>query len=213
MTLIINRCYFLRMEQPVNNTIKQLLQAIANDDKKAFRCFYDRFYPVIYRFARYFMPYGTACDEVVSEVFCIIWYNRKTIVDIKNIEAYLYTICRNEAWRLLKLEEKYQNISIDEIPVELFVYTESIENELYEEEMFELFKISVNRLPERCKLIFLMSREEKLRNKEIAEILNITEGTVEQQINIAIKKIVGFVKQYYPIFNHKPIARVRKLAD
>lgn len=201
------------MEIPFYNTLEQLLQAIANGNKKAFRYFYDHFYPVIYRFARYFLSYGADCDEVVSEVFCIVWYNRNSITNIKNIEAYLYTVCRNEAWRLLKHQEKYQNISIDEMPVELSIHTESIENKLQEEEMFELFRIAVNKLPARCKLIFLMSREERLKNKEIARILNITEGTVEQQINIAIKKIIEFVKKYDPVFNRKPVVKLRKIAD
>lgn len=201
------------MNIPVYNTVEQLLQAIANGNKKAFRYFYDRFYPTIYRFTRYFLSCGADCDEVVSEVFCIVWYNRDSMTGIKNIEAYLYTVCRNEAWRLLKQQEKYQNISIDEMPVELSIHTESVENKLQEEEMFELFRVAVNKLPDRCKLIFLMSREEKLKNKEIARILNITEGTVEQQMNIAIKKIMGFVKMYDPVFNRKPVVRLRKIAD
>jgi len=196
-----------------DNTLEKLLQAIANGDHRAFRCFYDRYYPAVYRFVRYFLTHGANCDEVVSEVFCIVWYNHSTIHQIQNVEAWLYAICRNEAWRFLRQQEKYQHISIDDLPIELFVHTDSIENKLIEEELFDLFGKAINSLPPRCKLIFLMSREEKLKNKEIADILNITEGTVEQQMNIAIRKIIGFVKKNDPIFRFGNIVKLKKAAE
>jgi len=201
------------MKQPENDTLEHLLQAIANDDQKAFRCFYDRFYPQVYRFVRYFLSYGSDCDDVVSDVFCIIWYNRKKICHIQHIEAWLYITCRNEAWRFLRQQDKYHTISIDEMPIDLVVHADSVEDKLIEEEMFELFKDAVNSLPARCKLVFLMSREEKLKNKEIARILNITEGTVEQQMHIAIQKIVRFVKKYDSDFCARNVIKLRKTAN
>ena len=84
------------------------------------------------------------------------------------------------------------------MPVGLSVDESAIENELITNEMISVYNKAINALPERCKLIFLMVREEKLRHKEIAQILSITEGTIEQQMNIAIKKIVAIVKAHYP---------------
>lgn len=175
------------------------LRAIASGDQRAFRRFYDYFYPTLYRFARYFLPFGNDCDEVVSEVFCLLWQSRHHLVQIQNIESYLYIVCRNECWRCLKQKEKFRHItSIDDMPVALSIQAAYAEESLLEKEMFELYKKAVEQLPERCKLIFLMVREEHLKHKEIARILNITEGTIEQQMNIAIRKILAVVKQYDP---------------
>lgn len=186
------------------------LYAIAKGDQKAFRRFYDQYYPTIYRFARYFLHSGTDCNEVVSEVFSLFWENRLMICNIKNVEAYLYIVCRNESWHILKQKDKYQHISIDEMPVELSINSESVDSQLIEKEMFALYYRAINELPERCKLIFLMSREEKLNHKEIAHILNITEGTVEQQINIAIKKVLSIVRLHYPTLNRCYMLKLKK---
>ncbi len=191
-------------------TLEEDLEKILKGDQKAFRRFYDRYYPTIYRFARYFLSYGDDCDDVVSEVFCTFWQNRNLLCDLNNIEAYLYIVCRNEAWRVLKQKDKYRNISIDDLPIELSLHSESVENSLIEKEMLDTYTAAVNDLPERCKLIFLMVREEKLKHKEIAKILGIKEGTIEHQINIAIKKILVEVKKYYPAINRIYMLKKKK---
>lgn len=179
-------------------TVNNLLEAITSGNQRAFRDFYDLFYPAIYRFARYFLACGEDCDEVVSEVFCIVWQNRSTFREIRNVESYLYIVCRNEAFRFLRQKEKIKNIAIEDMPVELSIQQVSIEGKLIEEEMLAVYYRAVEELPERCKLIFLMVREEKMKYKEIAHVLSITEGTIEQQMNIAIKKVLATVRKYYP---------------
>lgn len=67
-----------------------------------------------------------------------------------------------------------------------------------EHEMMQVYRFAVNKLPERCRNVFLMVREQKLSHKEVSEIMGITPGTIEVQMNIAIKKITTVVKAYYP---------------
>ncbi|MDR0430556.1 MAG: RNA polymerase sigma-70 factor [Tannerellaceae bacterium] len=178
-----------------------LFRKISQGDRKSFRVFYDIAYPFIYQFAHYFLPSKSDCEEVVSEVFYIIWKQRESLPAVNYLKSWLYTICRNEAFRYLKQRENYRNISIDDLPVELLVDASAIESKLIEEEMLDVYNTAVSELPERCKLIFLMVREQRLKYKEIARILSITEGTVEQQMNIAIRKIVSAVHAYYPFIN------------
>ena len=178
-----------------------LLAEIASGDRGAFRVFYDKTYSTVYRFIHYFLPNRTDCEEVVSEIFFIFWKERRTITDIKDLRAWLYTVCRNEAYRYIRQKEKNLNISIDDMPVELLVDRQDIEGEMIEEEMLDVYNEAVSELPERCKLVFLMIREEHLKHKEVAQILSITEGTVEQQMNIAIRKIVAVVKKRYPFLS------------
>ena len=69
--------------------------------------------------------------------------------------------------------------------------------------MMQVYQFAVDKLPERCKNVFLMVREQKLSHKEVSEIMGITPGTIEIQMNIAIKKIINIVKNYYPkLMNH-----------
>ena len=182
-----------------------MLIRIASGDRDAFRSFYDIIYPQVYRFIHYFLPNKADCEEVVSDVFFIFWKERNSLLDIKDLKAWIYIVCRNEAYHYLKQKEKNSNISIDDMPVELLIDRNNVEGEMIEEEMLDVYNGAVSELPERCKLVFLMIREERLKHKEVARILSITEGTVEQQMNIAIRKIVETVKMYYPSlsFNDK----------
>jgi RNA polymerase sigma-70 factor (ECF subfamily) len=182
---------------------EKLLQEVEAGNYDAFKAFYDVAYPVAYRFTHYFLIKPEDCEEVISEVFYIIWKQKNTLPGIKDVKAWLYIVCRNEAFRYLRKKERYANISIDDMPVNLQIDTKSVEEKIIEDEMLHVYNEAVAELPERCKLIFLMVREEKLRHKEIAEILSITEGSVEQQMNIAIRKIVRVVKKRYPSINYK----------
>ena len=179
------------------------IEDIATGSRDAFRLFYDVTYPHIYRFIHYLLPNREDCEEVVSEVFYIVWKQRKNLSSINDLKSWLYIVSRNEAFHYLKQKEKYRNISIDDMPVELQIDPTMQENSLIELEMFEVYNKAIKTLPERCKLIFLMVREESMKHKEIAKVLSITEGTVEQQMNIAIRKIIDIVKEYYPYLNYK----------
>ncbi len=175
-----------------------LIEKVSSGDRSSFRIFYEMTYPVIYRFIHYFLQNKNDCEEVVSEIYYTLWKQRAKLPMITDIKAWLFILSRNETYRYLKQKEKYSNISIDDLPVELSVDATGIEGKIIENEMIEIYNNAVNELPERCKLIFLMAREQHLKYREIAKILSITEGTVEQQMHIAIKKIVAVVKAYYP---------------
>jgi RNA polymerase sigma-70 factor (ECF subfamily) len=181
-----------------------LLKRVTDGDHIAFGMFYEIIYPVVYRFVRCFLSGRSAredCKEVVSEVFYVIWKQRKILLSLNNIKAWLFIVCRNEVFHFLKQKEKYSFISIDDMPVELQI--DATDTGFVDEEMLLIYRNAVNGLPERCKLIFLMAKEEHLKYREIAEILSITEGTVAQQMNNAIRKITDIVKRHYAEANHK----------
>lgn len=178
---------------------KQLAR-IAKGDYASFRELFDIQYATVNRFVGYFLPTREDREEVVSEVFCILWRRREELVDIEDLNAWLFIISRNESYHYLKQKEKRRSdISIDELPIDLYVDTNEVDNTLLDHEMTEVYNKALSELPERCKLIFLLAREERMKHKEIAQVLSITEGTVEQQMNIAIRKMVDAVGRYYKI--------------
>lgn len=177
---------------------ESILRKLAAGERDAFRSFYDITYPMVYRFIHYFLPNRADCEEVVSDVFFVYWKERASLMEIRDLKAWIYIVSRNEAYRYLRQKEKNSNSSIDDMQIELIIDKQNVEGEMIEEEMLEVYNKAVSELPERCKLIFLMIREERLKYKEVARILSITEGTVEKQMNIAIRKIVTTVRKYYP---------------
>lgn len=179
--------------------ILNLLKLISNDDQKAFERFYFHYYEKIFRFSYYIIQDKDACREVVSNVFFSAWQSRKKLPDVRNIETYLYVVTRNEANRYLKRKCSHNDFSLEEIPLQFESSVDpSPEEALQAKEITELVNRVVNELPERCRLIFLMKRQEGLSSKEIAEILSINESTVRVQIKIALDKIISSLRLYYP---------------
>lgn len=177
------------------NLRKELLERISKGDTISFRHFYNQFSQKVYQFSHYYIKSDEICEEIVSDVFINIWLNKEKLPEVKNIEAYLYIIARNNAFNYLDKEGKSQE-SAQEITPELHVDTLNPEEILAFKELETTIQNYINQLPERCRIIFQMSREEKLTHKEIAKILSISENTVHAQMVTALKKLYDSIKKH-----------------
>lgn len=180
------------MNDPEN--IKLLMKKITEDDSDAFQEFYNLFYIKTYRVSGYFVKSDELKEEIVSDVFFSVWLSRKNLVKIENIEAYLYIITRNRA--LYYLKNTSHEISIEHIPIGYSFDDETPESIAITRELKQALNGAVAELPERCKLIFLMAKEEGLKYKEIAQILSISEKTVNAQMVTALKKLGESLRKY-----------------
>ena len=179
--------------------IKTLLKMVADDNRLAFNMFYDLYYDQIFRFSYYFLKDTEACREVVAETFFSIWQSRLKLKDIENIETYLFVTVRNEATRYLSRSSKSRFVLLEDTTLQLTAReNESPEDKLLMEEMERILNRVIDELPEKCRLIFLLARQEGLKPKEIAERLSINESTVRVQMKIAIDKIVASLKPHFP---------------
>lgn len=179
--------------------ITNLAHSVSEDNRSAFNMLYEVYYDEVFRFAYYFLKDKEGCREVVSDVFFSVWQSRKRLKDITNLEAYFYIVTKNESMRYLNKKKDYDMLSLDEIPVQLEERdTSSPEEKLIDSEIEALLTQVINELPEKCRLIFLMARQEGLKPKEIGEILSISESTVRVQMKIAVEKIVEKIRPHFP---------------
>lgn len=108
------------MDVDKKKEIETLLVSVSADDEYAFRVFYDLYYKRIFRFTYYFLRNREASGEVVSNVFVAIWKSRVSLRRVSNIDAYLYTVARNESRRYLRASQTRRRcLSLEEIPVAL----------------------------------------------------------------------------------------------
>uniref|UniRef100_UPI003FEEC1ED RNA polymerase sigma-70 factor n=1 Tax=Alistipes shahii TaxID=328814 RepID=UPI003FEEC1ED len=182
-----------------------MLVSVSENDDYAFRVFYDLYYRSVFRFAYYFLRNREACGEVVSNVFVAVWKSRVALRRIENIDAYLYVVARNEANRYLKESRTRRRcLSFEEIPISLIDRNspphseDAPDSRLIEAEVEELVRRLINDLPERCRTVFLLNRQEGLSSREIAEALSLSESTVRVQIKIAVDRIVAGIRTHYP---------------
>jgi len=129
-----------------------------------------------------------ASEEAVQEVFINIWDQRQCLVISKSLISYLFQAVRNkvyEQFRKVKTRAKYEEEYIANIPE----YDEPRESDMSNYEIACLVWKAVEQLPDKCKEIFQLSRDEGLTYNEIAKHLDISAKTVENQMGIAFKKL------------------------
>ncbi|HUN01526.1 MAG TPA: RNA polymerase sigma-70 factor [Niabella sp.] len=167
---------------------------IAAGDHKVFRQFFDLFADRLTNFAFSITQNRTASIQIMDEVFVQIWKNRTSLTEIDNITTYLYKAIKNTALNYLskkakeKIFDAFDNINID------ISFYENPEQNLISSEILKRINDAVDALPPKCKMIFKLVREDGLKYRQVAEILNISVNTVDAQMVIAVKKISEKVK-------------------
>jgi len=123
--------------------------------------------------------------EIVQEVFINLWNQRASINSEKPVKSYLYTSVRNRSLNWIRDHKKYRSYVLD---IEIEDRETNFERDHLEaEEIRRRISRAMDKLPERCREIFEMSRFEELKYKEIAEKLGLSIKTIEVQMSKALK--------------------------
>jgi len=183
------------------NQLQIILQNIAGSDQLAFRQVYHCFHKKLFHFAFALVKTKEAAEEIVEDVFIRLWNNRASITSINNLKIYLYTATKNTALNYLsKKARESVTEPFDNIDIELSETAISPEEILITAEIYKNIRDAVEALPPRCKMIFKLIREDGLRYKEVAEILNISVNTIDAQMAIAVKRIAEAVRKDFEKF-------------
>jgi RNA polymerase sigma-70 factor (ECF subfamily) len=170
--------------------ITDLQQRIAlYDDMQAYKELYKLFFDRLYRFAYSIVKSKEAAEEIVSDVFIKIWQLRNELIEINNLQVYLYTIAKNFSLNYITKYYKNPVISLDEIEFETLITLNNPEDIFISTDICNRINEIIRGLPSQCKLIFQLVKEDGLKYKEVARILNISVFTVRNQVAIATKKI------------------------
>lgn len=182
-----------------------LLLRIAAGDQAAFQQIYTGFYKRLYQFALAIVKSRESAEEIVEDVFVSIWQNRTGLSSIRNIRVYLYTAAKNASLNYLARKARASVTEpFDHIHIELCATTLTPEQILITTEIHQKIQKAVEALPPRCKMIFKLVREDGLRYKEIAEILNISVNTIDAQMAIAVKRITMAIEAEFDLSFKKP---------
>lgn len=182
----------------IESEIKIIIRKIAyQDDQKAFRELFDTYYHKLLNFAFFFLESSVAAEEVVSTVFINLWERRIKLPEIKRLEAYLFTSTKNKSYSYLRDNKRL--IQFRDIDAEgdfLVPEFENPETEMLSNEFREKIIEIIEELPPKCKMIFTLIREDGLKYKEAAELLDISIKTVEVQMGRALSKIKTSISPY-----------------
>jgi RNA polymerase sigma-70 factor (ECF subfamily) len=184
--------------------LRLIKEQIAAGNQKAFRQLFDHYAEKLCGFAFSIIKNREAALEVVDEVFVRFWKQRARVPSIQNLRTYLYTATKNASLNYLSARAHLQPTDpFDFINIQL-QDDGSPEQQLITAEILHKIRAAVEELPPRCKMIFKLVREDNLRYKEVAEILNLTVNTVDAQMVIAIRRISEKVRAHFDRFPHHP---------
>ncbi len=176
------------MKKPEN--IRLLQQAISCfDDTQAYKQLFLLFYPSLVHFAASILKSKESAEEIVSDVFIKIWQKRQHLDKVENLSFYLFTAVKNRCINQFNDFKNRAEIDISDVATEFKSLYHDPEQTLISAENIKQIREAIQELPPRCRLIFKLVKEEGLKYKEVAELLQLSVKTVENQMSLAFKKI------------------------
>jgi RNA polymerase sigma-70 factor (ECF subfamily) len=171
------------------------LESIRDGDENTFKLLFHGYFERICCFARDYVCDVEVARELAQETFIKLWEIRTSLDDGSDIPALLFTIVRNNALNYLKhltIRDKFRQFSEQqyaERQLNLMALTDLQVEEIFKRDMQQKIDEAVDDLPEKCREVFLMSRNFGMSYREIATQLNISIKTVENHISEALKKL------------------------
>lgn len=167
-----------------------------NDDEKAFELFFHLLNNSLVKFCVLYVNQKEIAEEIVSDVFVKCWLNRKTLTEILNPETYLFVAVKNQSLNHIKKYSSIHLVQIDETNSVEFVNTYNPQKEIENKELIFRMDKAITALPQQCRIVFRLIKEDGMKYKEVAEILNISPRTVQTQLFRAIKKLSVVLSNY-----------------
>jgi RNA polymerase sigma-70 factor (ECF subfamily) len=172
-----------------------LFHKIKEGDEAAYNEAFGIYYPSLCYFADKFLKDWDESRSLVQQVFVDLWIKRGQLKIEHQFRAYLFQSVQHASLDYLKhkkVELNFLNSRKD--------WNYAVDKDLLEEaELNDRINRSIQKLPEKCRVIFLMSRFEELKYAEIAAKLNISVKTVEMQMGIALKRLRDSLSDLSPM--------------
>jgi RNA polymerase sigma-70 factor, ECF subfamily len=173
-----------------------IVKKMIEGDHDAFKYFFDTYYDDLCNFVNMYVRNEDLAEEIVQGIYVYMWENKDKLKIKVSFRSYLYSASKFQSLNLLR--NKRSNLNVveklssaeqqwEEFPKELFMDIQTMKNTLNN---------AISRLPQKCREIFLLSKVDGLSHKKIAEKLNISVKTVENQITIAFKKLRALLLPY-----------------
>lgn len=177
---------------PLCSEPEQLLTSLREGKEDSYAYVFRTYYAALFNYAGRIIRDEAQAHDIVQETFCHLYENRQTITIHFSLKSYLYKSVYNYCMDLIrhqKVVEGYINAEMLDVYFSKVIQLPEAELALMDKDLSEAIQDAVNRLPERCREIFRLSKFEGLSNKQIAELLDISVKTVEAQMTTAFTRL------------------------
>jgi RNA polymerase sigma-70 factor (ECF subfamily) len=163
-------------------------QQIARGDERGFDNLFRHFYLHLVSFAVDMVKLRPVAEEIVSDVFVKLWQKKEDILLIEKLKVFLFVAVKNQCYNHLRRHSLW-NVTVSPDNVTILSSAYNPEEDMAFRELQHQLNQAVEQLPEQCKQVFKLVREDGLKYKEVAAILDISPRTVETQLYRAVKKL------------------------
>jgi RNA polymerase sigma-70 factor (ECF subfamily) len=166
----------------------QLIGRLKADDEAALTMIYRRYWQSLFKAAYNILKDRQACEDIIQELFIKLWDCRAEVEISISLKAYLYASVRYGVYRQIRTGSVKSEIFDDLIER---LHTPATHNSIEHKELLLQINQVIDTLPEKCREVYKLSREECLSHKEIALQLNISTKTVENHLTKALRELRG----------------------
>lgn len=177
---------------------KLITAPVGSSDETAFEELYRTHFVRLFRFCFSIIHQKEPAEEIVHDVFLNFWqktHNTQPTVGpaIDNPGLYLYISVRNRSLNFLRDKADLPTVELSERCDQYLRFEATPESLLLSTEAQQRLLTAINQLPPRCKLIFTLIKEDGLKYKEVARLLDLSVKTVEAQLSIALRKLADAI--------------------
>ncbi len=168
--------------------ISELQTRIARyDDQQAYKELFTTFYSPLFSFVTHLIHSRETAEEIISDVFMKLWEKRKDLESIGNLRVYCFVAAKNLSLNHMEARRRLVTMPIEE-HFEV-AFNGDPEQIMITGEMLKRIRAAIDALPDRCRLVFQLVKENGFKYREAAEILHCSVKTIENQLAIALKKL------------------------
>jgi RNA polymerase sigma-70 factor (ECF subfamily) len=177
--------------------LTHLQQLITAGSQKAFEDLYRLFFTRLFNFALLYVHKKEVAEELVNDIMIKVWNRKDELPSIHNLETYLFVAVRNHSLNYLSQYSPYHVAVEPDSPHGQLIDLNDPGRELEWKEIYFRLNQAIDELPDQCRTVFKLIKEEGFRYKQVAEILNISPRTVETQLFRAIKKLDKVIEKSF----------------
>ncbi|WP_020530603.1 RNA polymerase sigma-70 factor [Flexithrix dorotheae] len=181
--------------QPEQLNESSLIEKLLQKEKSTFDYVFKKYYTELCRYGLKITGNEEVTEEIVQDIFVYVWEKGDQLNIQTNLKGYLLKAVKNRSINYLK--SQLANQHFEEIQPHTMSDEVSGHSEIENSELELIIKRGINQLPNKCQLIFKLSRHTGLTYEEISKELNISKKTVEAQMGIALKKLRSFLEIHW----------------
>lgn len=185
------------MVKPVR-TLIDIFHDISSGREPAFNELFVAYYEKLVSFAKYYVKQDESAEELVSAFFVRLWLKRSQLSGLSNPAGFLYSGVKNAALNHLRDQQKHKVVIGEEEAGEQFPFSENdtAAEIVDQKELQQQLSKAISSLPEQRQLIFRLVKEDGMKCKEVATLLDLSVRTVENQVYQALKSLAETMKSY-----------------